>query len=87
MAIHLRFDDRNLTIDLMSLCWRPQHAGKQLSQTRKICPVMTVFFQAFEEKMRSLQQDMLNPQFTNGIVLLPVDIMQMMLTLTCDRVH
>lgn len=48
---------------------------------------MTVFFQAFEEKLRSLQQEMFNPQFTNGIVLLPVDIMRMMLMLTCDRVQ
>lgn len=48
-----------------------------------ICPVITVFFQAFEERMGSLKP--FGPPPTKGIVLLPVNIMQIMLMLTCGR--
>lgn len=50
-----------------------------------ICPVITVFFQAFEDRMRSLQPETFSPPPTKGIVLLPVNIMQIMLMLTCGR--
>lgn len=38
----------------------------------------SVFFKAFEEKMRSLQQKTFDPQPANGIVLIPVTVMLML---------